>query len=49
LWTEKGVPLERQDAIIAEVTAKARAGIRLVERPVQADLFAGIEPSGSKR
>jgi hypothetical protein len=49
LWTEKGVPLERQDAIIAEVTAKARAGIRFEERPVQADLFAEIERSGSKR
>nr|WP_244978361.1 methyltransferase [Bradyrhizobium pachyrhizi] len=48
-WTEKGVPPERQDAIIAEVTAKARAGIRFDERPAQADLFAGIERSASKR
>ncbi|WP_316166943.1 MULTISPECIES: methyltransferase [unclassified Bradyrhizobium] len=39
LWNEEGVPVERQDAIIAEVEAKARGGIRFDERPIQADLF----------
>ncbi|MCC8939630.1 methyltransferase [Bradyrhizobium sp. Arg68] len=48
LWTEKGVSPERQNAIIAEVTAKARGGIRFDERPAQADLFSEIERSGSK-
>jgi hypothetical protein len=47
-WGEKGVSVDRQDATIAEVRAKARAGIRFDERPVQADLFAEIEPSESK-
>ncbi len=49
LWTEKRAPLDRQDAIIAEVAAKAKAGIRFVEPPVQADLLAEIERSSSKR
>ncbi|MGY8667022.1 methyltransferase [Bradyrhizobium sp. UFLA05-109] len=49
LWSEKGVPVERQDAIIAEVEAKAKAGIRFDGRPIQADLFAELGPLRSKR
>lgn len=44
LWSKKGVSAERQDALIAEVESKARAGIRFDARPQQGDLFAKVEP-----
>lgn len=48
-WSKKGVPAGRQDAIIAEVEAKARGGIRFDEGPVQADLFTDPWPCARKR
>jgi len=49
IWAEKGLSAERQDALIAEIKASAKAGIRFDQRPIQSDLFAEIGPSGSKR
>ncbi|MCP1843942.1 SAM-dependent methyltransferase [Bradyrhizobium sp. USDA 4524] len=39
IWSEKGLSVERQDALIAEIEAKAKAVFSFEERPVQPDLF----------
>ena len=49
IWSKKGVSVERQDGMIAEIEAKARGGIRFDERPVQADLFTDLGPYAPKR
>lgn len=49
IWAEKGLSAERQDALIAEIEAKAKAGIRFDDRPVQPDLFTQIAHRASKR
>ncbi|WP_271507338.1 methyltransferase [Bradyrhizobium sp. CCBAU 11357] len=49
LLGKNGVPVERQDAIIRDVEAKARGGIRFDERPLQADLFNDLGPYAPKR
>jgi len=49
IWSEKGLPAERQDALIAEIKTKATVAFENDERPIQADLFGDASPCALKR